>query len=149
MIDTPTSSNLVWTVTGNGAAIITSLMSFSAARVIPVMKRDDYINLQNESGVVYTPGYGDVFIHVGRAGANVATVVAAPTPTPLYSPQYDGTTATSWQVTGTGSFGMVWLAGLRAGPASTTLTPSGGTATSVGGIPILDNALTWVNAELP
>ncbi len=149
VIDTPTSSNLVWTVIGNNAVIITSVMSFSAARIIPVMKTDDYINLQNESGVVKTPGYGDVFIHVGMAGMNVATVVAAPMPTPLYAPQYDGTTATSWQVTGTGSFGMVWLAGLPAGTASTTLTPTGGTATVVGGIPVVDNALTWVNVELP
>ncbi len=149
VIDTPTSSNLTWTVTGNDAVIITSLMGFSTARVIPVMKTADYINLQNESGVIYTPGYGDVFIHVGMAGMNVATVVAAATPTPLFAPQYDGTTATSWQVTSTGSFGMVWLAGLLAGSASTTLMPTGGTSTAVGGIPIRDNALTWVNVELP
>ena len=151
-IDAPHSATPRWMVTGSD--IVPSLMSLSASLLIPVMKRADYLELENENGVIATVGYGDVFIHVTRANANAATVVAAPTPTPLYSPQYDGTTASAWQVTSTGSFGMVWIAQLVSGvgavaTASTTLTPQAGATTTLGNIPVGDGALTWVSVELP
>jgi hypothetical protein len=151
-IEAPKSATLTWMVTGSDIA--PSLMSLSTSHIIPIMKRDDYLDLENENGVLATAGYGDVFIHVTKANANVATVVAAPTPTPLYSPQYDGATAHVWQVTSTGSFGMIWLAQLASGvgtfaTASTTLTPQAGAATTLGNIPVGDGALTWVSVELP
>ncbi len=76
------------------------------------------------------------------------------TPTPLYTPQYDGTTSNAWQVTSTGSFGMVWLAQVPTGAGafatvSTSLTPQGGTAKIVDNIPVGDGPLTWVSVELP
>ncbi len=146
-IDAPKSSTLIWTVSGGQFA--PSITSYSASHVIPIVKADDYTNLKSESGTVAESGYGDVFVHVQHASANVATVVAVAAGTPLYSPLYDGTTADAWQVTGTGSFGMVWLNGVIAGSTSVTLTPTGGTATSVANIPVGDGAVTWVSVELP
>jgi hypothetical protein len=154
-IASPQGATPVWMVTGNGLA--TSLASFSATATtatLPVMKRDDFIVLENDNGVVSTAGYGDVFLHVTHANANVATVVAVATPTPLYAPQYDGTTSNVWQVTSTGSFGMVWLAQVPTGvgafaTVSTSLKPQGGTAKIVDHIPVGDGALTWVSVELP
>lgn len=151
-IAAPQGATPVWMVTGNDLA--TSLAKFSISTTIPVIKRDDFIQLENENGVVSTAGYGDVFIHVTHANANVAMVVAVATPTPLYAAQYDGTTSHVWQVTSTGSFGMVWLAQVPTGvgafaTVSTSLTPQGGTAKIVNDIPVGDGALTWVTVELP
>jgi hypothetical protein len=147
LIDSPTSSNLTWSVTG--ADIMSSLMSFSAVHRIPVMKQADYFDLSNSNSVVAAPAFGDVFIHVTHAGASEPMVAATTTPVATFATLYDGIAATTWTQTGTGSFGVVWVPGLAQGAVSATLTPQGGTATVVAAIPIGDQTLTWVALELP
>jgi hypothetical protein len=148
LIDSPTSSTLMWSVTGPD--IMTSQMSYSAVHRIPVMKQVDYFDLANSNSVVAAPGFGDVFIHVTHAGVSEAAVAATTTPAATFAILFDGVAATTWTQTGTGSFGMVWVPGLAtAGTTTATLTPQGGTATVVAGILVGDQTLTWVALDLP
>jgi hypothetical protein len=147
LIDSPTSSNLTWSVTGSD--IMSSLMSFSAVHRIPVMRQADYFDLANSNSVVAEPAFGDVFIHVTHAGTSEAAVAATTTPVATFATLFDGVAATTWTQTGTGAFGMVWVPGLAQGAVTATLTPQGGTATVVSAIPIDDQTLTWVTLQLP
>jgi hypothetical protein len=147
LIDSPTSSNIRWSVTG--LDIMSSLMSYSAVHRIPVMKQVDYFDLANSNSVVAAPAFGDVFIHVTHAGMSEASVAATTTPVATFATLFDGNAATTWTQTGTGAFGMVWVPGLALGAATATLTPQGGTATVVANIPIGDQTLTWVALQLP
>jgi hypothetical protein len=146
-IASPQSTNLVWQITGTD--LETSLMSYSAVHRIPAMLDTDYLDLANANSVVQSTGFGDVFVHVSQAGTSAAQVGATVSPAAIYPTLYDGGTATTWTQTGTGAFGMVWIAGLPVGAASVTLTPQGGTAMTVTGIPVADTALTFVNVALP
>ncbi len=94
-------------------------------------------------------GFGDVFVHVSQQGASAAQVSATVSPDAIYPTLYDGPAPTTWTQTGTGAFGMVWIPGLPSGVASVTLTPQGGVATTISGIPVGDTALTFVNVSLP
>ncbi|HEX7704375.1 MAG TPA: hypothetical protein VF403_26725 [Kofleriaceae bacterium] len=147
LIDSPTSSNITWSVTG--LDIMSSLMSYSAVHRIPVMKQVDYFDLANSNSVVAAPAFGDVFIHVTHAGTSEASVAATTTPVATFATLFDGNAATNWTQIGTGAFGMVWVPGLAQGAATATLTPQGGTATVVANIPIGDQTLTWVALQLP
>ncbi|MEO8846901.1 MAG: hypothetical protein ABI591_05700 [Kofleriaceae bacterium] len=147
LIDSPTSSNLMWSV--SGADIVSSLMSYSAVHRIPVMKQADYFDLANSNSVLAAPGFGDVFIHVTHAGTSVAGVAATTTPVATFTTLFDGGTPTTWTQVGTGTFGMVWVPGLAQGSVAATLTPQGGTATAVPNIPVGDQTLTWVSLQLP
>ena len=147
LIDSPTSSNITWSVTGND--LVTSLMSYSAVRRIPVMKQATYLDLANSNSVIATSTFGDLFIHVTHAGTSEASVAATTTPIATYATLFDGGTATTWTQVGTGAYGMVWVPGLAQGSVTATLTPQGGTATVVPNIPIGDQTLTWVTLQLP
>ncbi len=147
LIDSPTSSNLMWSVTGTD--IMSSLMGYSAVHRIPVMKQTDYFDLASSNGVLAAPGLGDVFIHVTRAGTSAASVAATTTPVASYATLFDGSNPTTWTQVGTGTFGMVWVPGLAQGSVTATLTPHAGTATVLANIPIGDQALTWVSLQLP
>jgi hypothetical protein len=147
VIDSPHSSNISWLVTGND--IMTSVMSYSAVHRIPVMSQVDYFDLANSNSVVPTPGLGDVFVHVTHQGANVAMVTATVAPAAQFATLYDGNAVTTWTQISTSTAGVVWIPGLPQGSVAVTLTPQGGTATPVNSIPIGDQTLTWVSAELP
>ncbi|HET9987034.1 MAG TPA: hypothetical protein VFQ65_00900, partial [Kofleriaceae bacterium] len=147
VIDVPQSSNIGWQVTGND--IMTSVMSYSAVRHIPVMKQVDYFDLANSNAVTPTTGQGDLFVHVTHQGASVAMVSATAAPLAQFPTLYDGNAVTTWTQISTGAAGVVWIPGLPQGTVAVTLTPQGGTATVVGSIPIGDQTLTWVSAELP
>jgi hypothetical protein len=147
LIDSPTSSNLTWIVSGTN--LVTSMMSYSAVHRIPVMKQLDYLDLANSNSVVATATFGDVFIHVTHMGTSEASVAATTMPLATFATLFDGSAPTNWTQIGTGAFGMVWVPGLAMGTASATLTPQGGTATTLTSIPIGDQTLTWVTLELP
>jgi hypothetical protein len=147
LIDSPTSSNLMWSVAGDD--IITSLMSYSAVHRIPVMKQVDYFDLASANGVLASSGFGDLFIHVTHANMSEASVAATTTPVATYATLFDGSAPTTWTQLGTGALGMVWVPGLAQGSATATLTPQAGTATVVTSIPIGDQTLTWVSLQLP
>lgn len=147
LIDSPTSSNLMWSVTG--ADIVSSLMAYSAVHRIPVMKQTAYFDLANSNSVIAAPGFGDVLIHVTHAGTSAASVAATTTPIATYATLFDGSTPTTWTQVGTGAFGMVWVPGLAQGSVTATLTPQGGAATVVANIPVGDQTLTWVALQLP
>jgi hypothetical protein len=147
VIDAPQSSNIQWLVTGTD--IMTSVMSYSAVRRIPVMSQVDYFDLANSNSVVPTPGQGDVFVHVTHQGASVEMVTATVAPAAEFPTLYDGNAVTTWTQISTGPAGVIWIPGLPQGTAAVTLTPQGGTATVVSSIPIGDQTLTWVSAGLP
>ncbi|HEY6040207.1 MAG TPA: hypothetical protein VIV58_38250 [Kofleriaceae bacterium] len=147
VIDAPQSSNIQWQVAG--ADVITSVMSFSAVRRIPVMAQVDYFDLANSNSVVPTPGQGDVFVHVVHQGASVAMVSAVVSPAAQFPTLYDGDATTTWTQISTSTAGVVWIPGLPQGTAKITLTPQGGTASVVNAIPVGDQTLTWVSVELP
>ncbi|HEY0255601.1 MAG TPA: hypothetical protein VGC41_28925 [Kofleriaceae bacterium] len=150
VLQAPTSSNVVWVVTGTD--IETSLMSYSASTTIPVVTVDTYLGLAGSNGVLQQTGYGDVFLHVTHAGASVAAAVAtAIVPTPFYAAAlYDGTIKDVWQSTATGTYGMTWIAGAPTGATSVTITPQGaGSGEVAANIPVGDQAVTWATLDLP
>ncbi|MFT3692294.1 MAG: hypothetical protein QM831_04080 [Kofleriaceae bacterium] len=146
-IASPTSSNVTWSV--DGMDIETSQMAFSLSTLIPIVKSADYIDLQNNNGITQVGATGDVFVRVVHGGTPVATVAGTVTPTAVYNTLYDGTTKTDWSVTGTGTYGMVWFAGITTGAAALTLTPQGSNAIAVPNVPVGDSTITWITLNVP
>lgn len=102
-----------------------------------------------------SPGEGSVMVHVIRNGAGYAGATAssgAQTNQAKYNPLYDNdANQNDWNQlpsnvgAATGSKGAVWFAGFDVGDAIFTVTPPGGTATTVAAQPVLDQGITWVD----
>lgn len=143
----PPSGVVTWHVTG--AAIVPSVMPFVASRIIPALATTTFADLAASNGVLLSAGQGSVFVQVIHAGAPLAGAVATATPVPQYAPYYDGSTATAWNQNATGAHGVIWLAGVPVGTTNVAVTPAGGTAHAIPGIPVEDGAITYVALEIP
>lgn len=145
-IAAPTSTNVMFEV--DGADIATSLMAYSAAHRIPIVKAVDYVDLQNTNGMSQVGSTGDVFVHVVHAGTSVGSVGGTVTPAATYSTLYDGSTAGSWTMTGTSMYGMIWFPGIPMGSATLSITPQGQATTVVNAVPVGDGTITWVTQSI-
>jgi len=145
----PQGSALVWHA--SGTTIVTSVMPAGARAEIPVLAQTTYNDLANGNGVVLAADQGAVMARVVHAGAPLAGARANASPASLqYGAFYDGTSSTVWLQSATGTHGAAWLPGLAApGNAAVSITPSGGSATAIGTLPIEAGAITFVVADIP
>ena len=143
----PSGSNIVWDVTGS--TVLESLTPFTAQAIIPAMPLGLYAQLEADNGVIAQAGQGAVMLRVLQAGAPLVGATATITPPTVYGTFYDGSTPATWTANGTGAFGTAWMPGEVTGTADVTVTPQGGTATTLGAVPIKEAAITFLTEELP
>jgi hypothetical protein len=117
----PTTSDLVWTV--SGSAIMTSMMPFGPSATIPALSTNTYENLTTGNGVEPIAGEGDVFVQITQGGSALAGAKVSVSPPPAYAPYYDGNSSTTWNQNFTGSYGVAWVPGITSGVATVTVQP--------------------------
>jgi hypothetical protein len=150
VIASPTGSNLVWRVTGNG--IYPSAMRFSAAATtIPAIGTNLYSDMLAATDATVATGDGAIIARITDANVPVAGLVAASTPTSISGLYFDGSTSVDWQLDQqTGPFGAIWVPSIQTGTAA--LTIDNGTFTvppTIANIPVLTDTITFVLYELP
>jgi hypothetical protein len=140
-----------WRVTGSN--IVTSIMNL-ADYEIPAITRTSYdamIAGSLTSGML-NPGEGAIMVQAIHDGHGQAGATASSTPTSQYVPRYDSASQTVWSTdatTGTGTNGTIWLAGIDVGTASVTVDTATANAINVGGLPIVDGAITFTTVIFP
>ena len=73
-----------------------------------------------------------------------------PGPEPQFLPRYDTANSQSvWQTDSTESGGVIWLAGIDVGTASVTVNQGAAPPLSVGGLSIVDSAITYTSVIFP
>jgi hypothetical protein len=146
LLPQPFGSNLVWTVSGTD--IMTSAMPYSAVLDIPAISATTYADLLLGNGVLLAAGEGGLMARVVSGGSAVAgaTVTGATNDGNVF---YDGSSASIWNQGSTGAFGTVWIPQMVAGTGSLSVTPSGGSPTTVSSLPITDGGITFVVVDVP
>ncbi|MGE5181327.1 MAG: hypothetical protein ACM31C_04670 [Acidobacteriota bacterium] len=149
-IDAPaTLAGAIWSVTGS--SIVSSYKVFSDYQ-IPAFTTALYSSMLSANGVIPLPGQGSVIAQLVSNGAGATGMIGLSTPTSEYSAFFDGSTATTFQQTSSGSAGIMWLAGIDVGEATVTAGPPTfpnqfeiTTPTQ----PIADGSLTFVTITFP
>lgn len=144
-IATVTGTGLVWRVSGTG--IVASAMQVSTVATIPALSELVYADMVTTNQAVSGDGSGAIIARFTSGASGVSGLQAATTPAPGGQIFYDGTSATEWDTTSTGTFGVVWVPGLVTGSAN--LTVSGAKDTMIDGIPVYADTVTFVLAEIP
>lgn len=140
-------TNLVWRVSGGN--IVPSLMPAGTLTQIPAIDATTYGTLQADNGVLLTTDQGSLMVRVASSNAALAGASVRSMPAPQYGPFYDGSNAQIWSQSATGAFGTAWLPGITPGATSLEVTPSGGSATAVGSVPVEAVTITYVFADIP
>jgi len=137
----------VWRVSGGG--VVPSVMPATlGSPVIPVIASADYADLIAANFVTLVAGQGAVVARVVRAGTPVSDATATSSPLAVNPTFYDGASAATWETTATGANGVAWLPGIAAGATTISVTPQGGTATSVTAA-VEDLAITYLTVAVP
>jgi hypothetical protein len=153
-ITRPLSTSVIWQVSGTN--LVPSTMPFGPIAVIPVMKKADYDALATTNNVMAGAGLGIVVAAIVHRDATTGTVNGLPNvssaPTTPDGPLYDPASGATWNIkTKTGADGTVWYPDAPAGAAQ-SLTFTAGSAVTVAGIPVVDNAdgdaMTFIRVEM-
>lgn len=145
-IVTPSGTDLVWRVTGT-ADVQAAAMALSSGTTIPALSLAIYNSMIVANQAIANDGSGAVIARITMGGAGVSGLQAAPTPLQEGAIYYDGASATVWQETSTGSFGVVWIPGLA--PTSTAqIALSGSHTATITGIPIFADTVTFAFATV-
>jgi len=139
-------SNLSWTITG--AALIRSVIPFSASRLLPAILDDTYVDLLNSNSAIVQPGEGSIVARLVKNNAAVTGAIAAVLNGESLQTLYDGANATVWATLATGPLGIAWLPDNVAGARMLVVTPQGGTPFAVP-VTIVDQAITFVTVVVP
>ena len=139
-----TGTGLVWRV--SGATIQPSAMQVSTVATIPAISTLLFEDMVTTNQAIIPEGTGSIVARFTMSGSGVSNLIAATSPD-AGQIFYDGPSATVWDTTATGPFGAIWAPGLATGAA--TLTVSGSADTSVTGIPVYADTVTFVLAEIP
>lgn len=145
-METPSGSNLVWRA--NKAGFISSVMAFGPSNTIPMIRDQDYIDLQNANSVTLVRGEGSIVARVVRNGVAVPEVIAAVSPTAQFATKYDGLTPSAWTELETSAAGTVWIPGAVLGANVVTVTPESG-AGAMETVLVEDQAITYATIDLP
>jgi hypothetical protein len=140
-ITRPAGAGLVWRVSGTGT--ISSALLASSGATIPALDQTIYQQMIAASSAPSGDNTGAIIAKLTHNGVAITGAVATTTPAPLGDVFYDGASIDQWDLTSTGSFGVVWVPGLDAGTVSMQV----GNAT-VTGIPVFADTITYVFAEL-
>lgn len=144
-------TNASWRVADQvqGAAVVTSLMAFSADTTIPVIATQKALDIEQMSGVVPDPQLGVVVVHVAQAAASLAGAIIVATPASQSPALYDTDDPLVWTGLATGARGMAWLPGVQVGATALTITSMTGTVQTLPGIEVEANAIVFVSTTLP
>ena len=140
-----------WRVTGPN--IVTSIMNLSDYN-IPAITRTSYdamvaASLPMNPGML-NPGEGSVMIQAIHDGVGQPGAIGSSTPRSQFSPRYDSdASGTLWETDATESGGVIWLPGIDVGTATLTVSAGAGNPITVGGIPIVDGAITYTTVIFP
>jgi hypothetical protein len=145
-IETPAGTNLVWRASKLG--FITSLMAFGPSSTIPMIRDQDYIDLQNANSVTLIPGEGSIVARVVRNKVPVSGAVVSVSPLAQFATKYDGATAIAWTELATSAAGTVWIPGAVLGANVVTASPTSGAA-AMETVLVEDQAITYATIDLP
>jgi hypothetical protein len=121
-------------------------MQVSTVATIPALSTVLYESMVTANQAVSGDGSGAVIARITMGGVGVAGLIATPSPVAEGVTYYDGTTATAWSATATGTFGAIWVPGLMPGTVQLTLT--GSHEATLTGIPIYADTVTFALAEI-
>jgi hypothetical protein len=115
-----------------------------------VLRDDMFAQMMAANGITPSAGSGSILGTVVRAGAPVEGVTVAVTPSPAFSPRFDGGSPTEWRMVSTGARGVIWVPGVALGPTQLTFRdPATSSETTVAGVPAISGGITIVDAILP
>jgi hypothetical protein len=124
-------------------------MPYDTQVLIPAFTVTEVAQMEGDTGVLPEQGTGWIFVRVLQTGAPLPGAVASATPQPDFATLYDGASASSWNQDHTGPYGVAWVPGEPTGAASISVTPQGGSATMINGIPVTDGGVTFITADIP
>jgi hypothetical protein len=147
-INTPTGTNLVWSI--SGSAVMSSTIGFSTSAVIPAIQTMTFETLANENGIVYDPTQGTIIGQVLHAGSGFANATAAAAPVGIYATLYASPNdQADWlDAETTTTFGTFLIAGLTPGSETLTLAVGSGSAEIVNDVPSAAGLITFVTAAM-
>ncbi len=146
MLLPPSGTGLVWKT--SGADLVSSVTPLSTVHVLPMVRVQTYLDLQNGNSVIVNSGEGSVFLYVRQAGLPLADATTDVSPVASYPSLGDRTNATNWVQGATGALGVSWTPGIIAGTATLTVTPPVG-PDAVLAVPIEDGAITFATLAIP
>jgi hypothetical protein len=118
-IETPTGTDLVWSVTG--LDLVPSVIEFGTAFELPAIRTNDYADLLSDNGILLTAGQGSVVAQVTSTSVPVSGATVASSPQAQFTTRYDGNSALVWDEDATGPRGVAWLAGITPAIATTLI----------------------------
>ncbi|NVB82401.1 MAG: hypothetical protein HOV81_28740 [Kofleriaceae bacterium] len=143
----PTSSNLVWRVSGD--SVFPSAMSFGTLTSIPALDLAVYLEMVGANNVTPPVEDGQIIAKVLRGTTPISNVTATTDPISDVPPLYDGGDAVHWQGNATGQLGSIWVPGVRPPSAQLNLRVGTTDLAPVVGIPLFQSTVTFVFAEFP
>jgi hypothetical protein len=129
VIQRPTGSDLVWSLTGT--LIMPSTIGFGASATIPAISTDAFNTLAANNSVVVDPDQGSILgeIFADTGSDDVPADLATTTSNPVgeYTTFYSSATdKDDWPGVATDTLGTFWIAGMTPGSAAMTFTADGG-----------------------
>jgi hypothetical protein len=152
-ITVPTGPTATLTVTGTDIVPSTTLVATSAttAMLVPVMPAGLFQQVLDDENVVVPSNEGTVIATVEDAtGLPVAGVAEFSAPPSAFGPFYATSNPMAFSTTATEQLGMSLFPGIPTGTADLTFDNAGFTAeTTVNGVQVIANGVTFANATLP
>ena len=126
----------------------TSVIKFGTTTTLPSITNVNYDLMVTSLQATLTAGQGALMTRITHTGAAVAGATVVTLPASDSATYYDGPDLTSWQLEQTGPNGVAWVPSLQTGTAQLTVT-SNAKQTSFAGHLVLEDAITFVLAEIP
>lgn len=146
MLLPPSGAGLVWHTSGTD--LVSSAVPLSTSNILPMVRVQTYLDLENSNSVIVNNGEGSVFLYVRQAGLPLPGATTDVNPAASFLTLGDRANATNWVQGATGPLGVSWTAGIIAGTATLTVTPPVG-ADAVISVPIVDGAITFATLVVP
>lgn len=142
----PAGTGLVWRLSGTD--LVPSVIPLTTAAILPVVARQTYLDLSNQSSVIVNSGEGSVFLYVVGGGVPVADATVTSMPVASYPAMGDRATATTWVPGGTGAFGASWTPGIIAGTTRLEVTVPDDVVVKMIDVPIEDGSITFATLAI-
>lgn len=142
------TTDLSWSVTGAG--IVASSVAFGPTTTLPAFDAAAYQQMISANNVVTSASDGAMIVRITRAGTLVAGATVDTVPAPLSDVYYDSGDDLSWNIGGgTGTNGVAWIPSIPGDSAQVTISSGGMDSMLAGNIPLPDNTIRFVFAEIP
>ena len=146
MLLPPSGAGLVWHTSGTD--LVSSVIPLSTSNILPMVRVQTYLDLENSNSVIVNSGEGSVFLYIRQAGLPLPGATTDVSPAASFLTLGDRANATNWVQGATGLLGVSWTPGIIAGAATLTVSPPVG-AHAMLTAPIEDGAITFVTLVVP